>query len=659
MRELRHILFCLRYPALWACLALVGAGLVLAVQAPFRYSLDAANPRAEAFLLNFHATQKVEGRDARWSHSYSYVRLMGTGGDRPLRVTVQFNPYRSDLPNPAPVHLQGFVGGEELYSRTVQPGSGWQSLIMDVDASHPRAFEARDLVIELRSDTYRPPDDPGKELGVAVSGIEVEPLPGAASHFVVPNVRAVAFAIALFIALYLLLARAGGYALSHPKRRLALLTSVLSALVMGWAVSLYPADVTLVLPHLVITLVGGYLLLAVSSYALPLLFRTASPAHLHYVSVALALAFILRFGVSGLPPQAHVIDLPYHARWLRILLGGGFTELYLPGELSSVPPEWGLDVLIPKSPLFYVVLWPLGLFKGIDLSYAMVAVVSLMDAIVAVGVYALVRRVSASGAVWAALIYAAMPLSFRAFVYGIFPTVFAQALTLFVLLIAVLWPERLSRPLVLAGWTLLLAASLLAFPTALAFNSFMVASLGVGWVWRRGASRRTLTAMLVGLALAFIVSFVAYYGLYVEQFVARTLPAMQGGVNLGGKKLWPNGLPDLWEWTARYAIGWGLWLLIPIAVLLLWRSRSQDDHRLSVLMLAWLAVFLGGMALNLRIDMIGKHIYYTVPAAAIAGGLILSHLWKRRMGSNASRVLAVLVGVQLVWAGLSFVAGRL
>ncbi len=76
-------------------------------------------------------------------------------------------------------------------------------------------------------------------------------------------------------------------------------------------------------------------------------------------------------------------------------------------------------------------------------------------------------------------------------------------------------------------------------------------------------------------------------------------------------------------------------------------------------MLAWLAIFVGGMALNLRIDMIGKHIYYTVPAAAIAGGLILSHLWKRRMGGNAARVLAVLVGIQLVWAGLAFVAGRL
>jgi hypothetical protein len=289
----------------------------------------------------------------------------------------------------------------------------------------------------------------------------------------------------------------------------------------------------------------------------------------------------------------------------------------------------------------------------------MVLVVSLMDALVVLGIYALVRRVSPTGAVWSALLYAAMPLSFRAFIYGILPTIFAQALTLFVLMIAVLWPKRLAHPFALAGWTLGLAASLLAFPTALAFNSFMVVSLSAGWVWRKAASRRVMGAMLVGLVSALVISFVAYYGLYIEPFMTRTLPALQSGVNIGGKELWPNGLPDLLAWTGGYAIAWVLWLLIPLSILLLWRSRGENSHRLRILLLAWLTIFLGGMALNWRIDMIGKHIYYTVPAAAIAGGLIFSHLWKRSPGGPAARVLVALACLYLVWAGLSFAAGRL
>ncbi len=55
--------------------------------------------------------------------------------------------------------------------------------------------------------------------------------------------------------------------------------------------------------------------------------------------------------------------------------------------------------------------------------------------------------------------------------------------------------------------------------------------------------------------------------------------------------------------------------------------------------------------------MIGKHIYYTLPAACIAGGLFLWHLY--RTGTRTARALSVLVMLYLVWASLQFFAGRL
>jgi hypothetical protein len=70
-----------------------------------------------------------------------------------------------------------------------------------------------------------------------------------------------------------------------------------------------------------------------------------------------------------------------------------------------------------------------------------------------------------------------------------------------------------------------------------------------------------------------------------------------------------------------------------------------------------LLLFLGGLVVNLRIDMIGKHIYYTLPAACIAGGLFLARLWGR--GGRMERALCVLFFVSLIWASLQFFAGRL
>jgi hypothetical protein len=657
MSEFRFLLYSLRYPPLWGVLALAALLYVLAIQLPFRTELNAASFRADPYLINFQDRGEANGREGRWTHNYSYIRFPGTGGNRPLHVTLELNPYRGDIEQGDPVEVVGFAGGQELYRGTLTPGSGWVTVEMEITPSTPQPFAARDLVIELRADTYRSPNYPGKDLGVLLGRVGVEPLPESPSQLVVPNARTLILSVAMVLLLYILLTRAGGLFTPLRLRRTALTLTLLTSLLLGWATATGVSDVGLATPHLTITLAVAYLLLVLADYALPSLFRRESRELLRWVGVAFAAAFLIRFGISGLP-QTNVVDLPYHTKWLNVLLNGGFMELYLPGELSTVPPEWGLDVLIPKSPLFYVVLWPLGILRAFDLPYMMMLAVSLMDAFVVLGIFALVRQASRSGAIWSALIYAVVPLSLRAFIYGILPTIFAQALTLAVLLAMVLWLEKLYRPLIFTGLVLLLTASLLSFPTALAFNSFLVVALGLGWAWQGAAPRRAPLLLLGALALAIGISFAVYYGLYVDPFLSRTLPALQGGVSLGGRELWPGGLPDILDWTARYAIAWVLWLLIPSALLLLWRSSNLYARRLWILLAAWLLLFLAGLLANLRIDMIGKHIYYTLPAACIAGGLVLAALWSRR-GNRAARALCLLTFISLLWAGLQFFSDRL
>ena len=145
-----------------------------------------------------------------------------------------------------------------------------------------------------------------------------------------------------------------------------------------------------------------------------------------------AVAFLLRFGAVMLP-QVNVIDLPWHMKWLRELLLGHWQSLYFPGDLSSVPREWGLSVIIPKSPLFYFVAAPLALLPwNLEISVKLFA--CLLDVSLMVFCYALLARYAPTlggwrAGLWAAFAYAFNPLSFRSLAYGILPTILAQWLT--------------------------------------------------------------------------------------------------------------------------------------------------------------------------------------------------------------------------------------
>lgn len=948
MRELRHLANALTNRALWLAFVVSLLLAAAAYQLPFQYDLNLGSQQAGAYITNFYPPQDIEGRAARWSHAYSYIRLPGTGGNRALQITLDFNTSRAGAENPRPINVRAFVGGEELFRGALPPLGVWRTMTLRLDNTHLTALAARDLVIEIRTDVYRPPDYQGNELGVLVSNLKVEPLPGAAWQPVVPNVRVmlllgllvlgvylltsrlfalassgrtlpslfgavpallataagllVAVAIAsdvvglspalqplvasvvaayvlllagiyllpsllpglrdegrvisralnyrplfalvlaapillsfgfqaplaltldigsghdtpylrdfnppmfpmpdgspgdyrftsarsvvlipgagsdnvfrvtmrlnpgasargpvrvlmnnselarvqlvpgwqdvsfeatsgparvfspsdleleirapaevveggeqrgvmldrvtvrlvrnlgafttspaheagLILALallYLLVCRSAGLHTNLPSWRLGALSGLAALVTLMWALRVQRADVALALPHLLLTLGAGYLLLIGASH---LLARPTTAGHIsrftfhNLLATIFATAFMLRYGFSALP-QFNVIDLPYHLKWLRILIDGDFGALYFPGQLSSVPPEWSLDVLIPKSPLFYVAVWPLGLLRGVDLGSAMLFVVSLLDAAMVFAMYALVARLSPRWAIWSAGLYALMPLAFRSFAFGILPTIFAQALTLLVMA----WPtvrpfdtaERHGmgrRYVVFGGWVVLLAASLIAFPTALAFNSFVLVLLALGWFWWEAAPRSNPIWLLGGLAAALTLSFAVYYGLYVGPILTRTLPSLAGGTSIRGKEIWPGGPAEMVGWTAGYLVNWLPWFLLPLALALLWlrgsagRAESRAlARRLGVLMLAWLLVLLGGMLLNLRFDMIGKHLYYTMPAAALAGGLVLSRLAALRAGQRYSLALACLAGLSVAWAALAFMAGRL
>ena len=190
--------------------------------------------------------------------------------------------------------------------------------------------------------------------------------------------------------------------------------------------------------------------------------------------------------------------------------------------MSSVPQEWGLNLLIPKSPLFYFAVAPLGILP-FDLETLVKWLICLLDATLVIAVYWLALRVGGSkqAALLGAALYAFMPLAFRAFAYGILPTIFAQwlAVCLFVLVVAV-WNNAWRFAWI--GVVLVATLTLLAFPTVAVFVTLVLAGWAIVLWFRRESTSATGRVLRVPVALmvAWLLAILAYYGLYVSPVLA-------------------------------------------------------------------------------------------------------------------------------------------
>src|SRR5579859_3521584 len=186
--EFRYLQQMLARPLFWAILGglLLGAGA--AYQVRQRYDVDVGGPADSLYLRNFQAPQAdASGRTFRQSDAYGYLILPGIGGGVPYSVTVTLSPARATMP------LTILVNGAAVLQKRL-PG-GWQHYTFSVDASHPAALAARDLVIEMRAP-------------VTGSILLDRVLVGAAGPgLVVPAWSQLAYLAAFVLLLYLLLAR--------------------------------------------------------------------------------------------------------------------------------------------------------------------------------------------------------------------------------------------------------------------------------------------------------------------------------------------------------------------------------------------------------------------------------------------------------------------
>jgi hypothetical protein len=679
--EARILARLLIHPLLWLLLALTVGGAVLAYQVPHGYAIDVGSPADQAYVHNFHDRRDdASGRTFRWSDAYGYVILPGTGGGVPFTVTLALNPGQPDVP------LTLIVNGETFVQRPF--AAGWQTVTIPVDRSHPQALAARDLVLELRAPGFVSPDAPRETRGLMLDRVEISP-PGPG--FITPAYTQLAYLAAVVLLVYLLLGRAV-YPLD-PRWRGRIPPALTWIPVLGAGAVAAILIGLLAAVHLPLTVATGQLVAAgggtyTSTYLLlilaePLARRLTPETRrgARAVAVLMAAAFLVRFGLMALP-QTVIIDLPWHMKWLHELLAGHWESLYFPGALSSVPAEWGLSVLIPKSPLFYFVAAPLAVLPW-DLDVSVKALVCLLEVSTILFCYGLLARFAPTlggwrAGWWAGFACAVNPLGYRALAYGILPTILAQWLTVAFFTLLLVWAARrfaragrsLTGP---AGALLLLvllfAASLVAFPTIAVFNTWVVGLLAL--VWLRGRYRWLGAPVLGLIAAAWVTALIAYYGIYVSEFVNTTLPEILAGPPVAAQGSAPpppstvhwTGPLDLLGWTVQYLVS-----LIPLlgglaGLGLLWTSRAagaadrvRPERLLAWLTAAWISVLFIFFVVNYRVDMIGKHLFYTIVPLSLGLGIFLWLLVRR---GGAARLLVALTAGALAWTALAFWVARL
>ncbi|HET9494763.1 MAG TPA: hypothetical protein VFR15_11075 [Chloroflexia bacterium] len=637
------------WPA-WLLPVALAIAVVLLTQRPVAVEVDVGSPRDEAFVRNFHTRLEQPGATYRWSDVYGYIALPGVGGSRQFTVELTL-----DVPRPATVTV--IVNGETLFDEEVSPG--WRTVEVAVDETHPVALASRDLVVEVRAPQYRDETAPGESRGVRVDRLAFRQ--AGDGGFIWPALAPVVWLCGAVLALYLLVGRTlWGIAAPRRSHAWAFATAIAGAAALAVLYVVSRVDLAAASGQLFATALTGLGLLVLGDR---LLRRwapegSAGTTAARIGAAAVALAFILRFGGMGLP-QAVIIDMPWHMKWLTTLLAGNWQALYYPGGLSSVPAEWGLELLIPKSPLFYVAAAPAALLP-FDLETSVKWLICLLDSSVTALAFWFGWRLRAGyrTAVGAAVLYALMPLAFRAFAYGILPTIFTQWLAALLFAFVLAQSDRPPRPAAVIGTVLLAALAIVAFPTVAVFVTLVLLGYAVVLAIRTTAMARFRAAWQVGAAVAggWLIAVVVYYGLYVEPVFASAR-ALLGAESGGGSVRWPGGPAELVTWTADYVVTM-LPLLLAVTGLAAYFvvRRTRRPGLALVLLTLWLAILPLFMAANYRMDMIGKHLFFTTLPVAVLGGAALALLWARGRWSGV--LTALLVGV-VGWQGLVFWVERL
>jgi hypothetical protein len=657
---IRRLLIALTLPWLYALLlgtALLGT---LAYQAVGDVTIVAGEDRSAVYLINFDQPEAGPDRRFRWSSPTSFIRLPGLGA-YPLTLRVRM---AGELPRDA--DRLGEVLVNEVPVATFHLQAGWQDYTFPIRAEQiGLGGNAR---IRVRLPALQVPGDP-RLLGAPVDQIVLQRQPGSLAWPAPAHLAAMLLAA---LAVYL-----GAVGLGVAPRGAALVGAALSVL---WAAALAGAhmDTAFAAPRLLPVLWGTLAGLLLARGVAGRLCRRGGvvPGRRDWWALGAAFAAGALVKAGGLFHPAFML-MDHAARLHQLDKFGrdplGFLQTYI-----AAPPDMGLGgqldlgTAIPYSPFFYIVFSPLNVLVPDEVQRldALNLLMALLEASSVFALYYVLRRGWRDGpaGACAALAFVSLPLTNLLFSDGGYPSILAQwLLVITTAALAAAYP-RLGRPLVLVPLAALLAAALVSHTSiTLLLGVLLVVFVGLVAAF----DRPRLAPVAVWSALGMAGAFFSYYVFSLPVVFGQILPTVLARLRAGGSvgqdpaKLGAPLLHGFWPQIAAHFQTWPLLLGLAgyvarglgvggggLVTACARPSRALVPivrRGLTLWFGAWLVSFALFSLLDLRVNLLQKHMLFALPLLALLSGLALGPLWR---GSRAGRLLVALLLAVLAWASL-------
>ena len=534
-------------------------------------------------------TEFGDGRMFRWLEPSSDVQLPGMAqADHTLTLLVHEGNQRNR-------DLAATLDGVAVLHAQLKPG--WQIVHVLLPASALRSDSPRNLAFQVAPLKRKP------WLGVAIAGLTIEQINPGLPQF------GTLLAFGLCVGLLGLITLAAGL----PTVEAVVTTSVMTIGICACLLN-YAMPTALILrncvPGLAIcaVLVGTARLLA---------WRTWPREHAwlaRSIVLAVGLFLIHAAGMQAL----RFIEIDHMARANHMLNMAKGDAAGVQARLSN-QYEWGI-ASVPYSLLSYRALMPLTWFFPYSrpLTEALKVAVSLIDATTALLLYALVRLGGGSPrAGWfAALLFAALPVTHIYFHDGSYPTIIGLWVSVAALVALALFAratKRSSQVLWALASIVMLTLGALIYVTQAAFLPMVVgmAGLSLALFWRDQRGWQ-----IVGMAVtAVLLAILLYYGGYILPVVQAILPQLQAGAHLGvdsGRLPGPLVGPF---WLQA----WGHTRILPLVLMLLGIAVliRRGDRFLGAIGVGYVTL-LGLMStVDLRFSMWNKHWYFALPGIAL------------------------------------------
>ncbi len=535
---------------------------------------------------------------------------------------------------------------------------------------------------------FNDPGHPGGPLGVVVTQVRLTGGP-AGGQPVIPSLAVLASVLASLVMIYLALARSGWLIWQ------AAAGGGLLAVGAGVGLALFRFHLIPSLASLVDTILLAYPLvvlgLRTTSGWLIRRGEAVPRLDLRWLGLIFGLAFVVKATGLNHPafaPSDHWFRIHQINRfWTQPVdfwqqyynVSTGTTVTGLEGG-SAVLGQWGIQVSLPYSPLFYIFAAPLSLIWPAHNDPRLLAAVNELASWLEVSqvflIYIIARRAfrpawAGRAGLIAAGLYGFYPLSFLLFSDGGYNTIFASWLTLLFVALLFDWLRQGEavinrwRPIIsIIGLVFSLAAALLAHTSTLLLLGTQVAlTVGLLLLFRptRPIGKKLALIGLAGGGLAGLL----YYGWYIPGLVLTTLPTFLSHLGSGigqdsrllGSHLLTGFWPQLWEhfrlWPFFLTLGAAGWLFgkpsqkpaeLPGLKEEISHSRLTTQN---IVLLAWLITFGIFSLLDLKVNLLQKHMLFVAPLLCLGSGVALSVGWDWAKGRSQPRRLYWLAGAAI------------